>query len=82
MENLSLNKDNILEVNGAKKVVSCTQGQAVIETTSKKLIITGNEIEVKKLNLENGEICLFGKFSNIKLVDEGEKKPLLKRIFK
>ena len=82
MQNLCLNENNILTILGAKKVLSCTQTQAVVETEKRKIIITGNSIEVRKLNLENGEVCLFGFFTNIKLVDSQEKKPLLKRIFK
>jgi len=82
MESLTIDSQNNLSVLGAKKVVSCTQSQAVIETNNKKLIITGSEIEVKKLNLENGEICLCGNFSNLKFMTESEKKPFLKRLFK
>lgn len=81
MEIINLSENN-LSISGAKKVISCTQSQAVIETTEKRIVVTGNEIEVKKLNLENGEVCLFGKFTNLKLSSEQEKKPLLKRIFK
>ena len=82
MENLNLNSQNILSIQGAKKILSCTQSQAVIETDKKKIIATGSAIEVKKLNLENGEVCIYGIFSNIKLTDESEKKGLIKRIFK
>lgn len=82
MENLNLNNQNILCINGAKKIVSCTQSQAVIDTDSKRIILTGTNIEVKKLNLEENEICLYGLFSNIKFSDKHEKKSLLKRIFK
>ena len=82
MENLNLNSQNILQIQGAKKILSCTQSQALIETDKKKIIATGSMIEVKKLNLENGEVYLFGNFTNIKLSDETEKKGLLKRIFK
>ena len=82
MENLNLNCQNILTIQGAKKILSCTQSQAIIETDKKRIVATGNSIEVKQLNLENKEVCLYGIFSNIKLTDESEKKSLLKRIFK
>ena len=82
MENLNLNSQNLLTIQGAKKVLSCTQTQAVIQTDNKKIIASGNSIEVKKLNLENCEVCIYGIFSNIKFCDETEKKGLLKRIFK
>ena len=82
MENLILNSDNILSIKGAKKIISCTQCQAIIETTEKKIVVSGTSIEVKKLNLEDGEVSLWGFFNNIKLNDEKEKRTLLKRIFK
>ncbi len=81
MESINITENN-LTICGAKKVVSCTQTQAVIDTTNKRLVISGSEIEVKQLNLDNGEVCLGGKFSNLKISGEDEKKPLLKRIFK
>ncbi len=81
METLNLSGNNLL-IDGAKKVISCTHNQAVVDTTEKRIVISGNEIEVKKLNLENSEVCLSGNFTNIKLSSEQEKKPFLKRIFK
>lgn len=81
MFNLNLSGDNLLQIQGAKKVLSCTPTQAVV-AADKKIIISGNSIEVKKLNLENEEICLAGVFSNIKFAAEEEKKSFLKRIFK
>lgn len=72
-----------LQIKGATKVISSTQTQAVIETTENGIVVLGNEIEVKKLNLEEGEIVLNGKFSCFKFgAVAGKKQPLLKRIFK
>ena len=82
MKNLSLDSEKNLCISGVKKVISCTQTQAVIETETEKIVITGNEIEAKKIDLQNGEVCLYGNFSNIKLQAGSEKKSLLKRIFK
>lgn len=74
---------NLLQIKGATRVVSTTQSQAVIETASKTLVVSGSGIEVKKLNLEEKEVCLSGDFSFVKLsAAKGTKQPLLKRIFK
>lgn len=75
-------ENDIFQIKGAKKVVSSTQNQAVVEVEDRTLIISGNEIEVKRLNLEDEEVCLAGKFNNIKLNSSEKKQPLLKRIFK
>jgi len=82
MKSLSIENNNLLSIAGVKKVVSCTQTQAIIDTDSSKVVVSGNEIEVKKLDLQSGEISLLGNFHNIKLQTATEKKGLLKRIFK
>lgn len=76
-------ENDVLEIKGATKVVSSTQSQAVVETNERSIIIAGSEIEVKSLNLDEGLLCLSGKFTNIKFGNAlGKKQPLLKRIFK
>ena len=72
----------ILSLVGVVKVVSTTQNQSVVEFGQKTVVISGENIEVVSLNLEEGKLCLKGKFSNIKMGQGGEKKPFYKRIFK
>ncbi len=72
-----------LQIKGATKVASSTPTQAVVENGDSAIVLTGNNIEVKKLNLEEGEVVLSGKFNIIKLGEAcGKKGSLLKRIFK
>ena len=72
-----------LQIKGATRVVSTTATQAVVEMKEKAVVISGNGIEVKKLNLEEMEVCLQGEYANIKFVGaHAKKQPLLKRIFK
>ncbi|MBQ8909255.1 MAG: hypothetical protein IJY90_03115 [Clostridia bacterium] len=79
---LHLEGDN-LEIKGATKVVSSTQAQAVVEAGEKSFVITGSALEVKKLNLEEGEVVFTGNVSLIKIGRVQDKKqPLLKRLFK
>lgn len=74
---------DLLLIKGATKIISSTQTQAVVETGENAIVLTGTNIEVKKLNLEEGEVCFNGKFSLIKFNEAiGQKTPLLKRIFK
>lgn len=83
MENVLHLEGEILQIKGATKVVSSTQNQAVIESKDSLIIITGNDIEVKRLNLEDGEVELGGKFTSIKFTQGGGKRQsFLKRIFK
>lgn len=82
VKNLLLSEDN-LTLSGATKIVSSSQTQAIIETTEGGVLLTGSDIEVKSLNLEEGQVQFSGKFSMIKFgISTGKKPPLLKRIFK
>ena len=74
---------NLIQIIGATKVVSSSSNQAVIEMGEKCVVLTGEKIEVKKLNLEEGEVCLEGELANIKFtLSSGKKGSFLKRIFK
>ncbi len=73
----------LLQIKGATKVASSTPSQAVVEMGGSAVVLMGSNIEVKKLNLEEGEVHLSGKFQTIKLSEAiGSKGSFLKRIFK
>ena len=83
MEQILHKEGNLIQIKGATRVVSTTSTQAVVETGERCLILTGEKIEVKKLNLEESEVCLTGEFSNIKFSHtSGKKGTFLKRLFK
>lgn len=71
-----------LLLGGVSKVVSTTQNQSVVEVGEKLVVVSGENIEVVSLNLEEGKLCLKGNFLNIKFGNGGKKTSLLKRIFK
>lgn len=82
-ECLTLENYEKLEIKGAKKVASATATQAVVETETKTVVITGSSLEVAKLDLDNCLVWISGSISNLKFSLSGAKKPtLLKRIFK
>ena len=82
-ESIFIEDNNNITIKGAKKVVSSTQNQAVVETPTTTIVITGTNIEVKKLDLDNEMVSFCGKTSNVKFTTlGGNKQTLLKRIFK
>lgn len=82
VKNLVLSGDN-LEISGATKVVSSSPTQAVVETTDGGVLVGGTDIEVKKLNLDEGQVAFSGKINMLKFgLPIGKKPSLLKRIFK
>lgn len=82
MQSIFLEDRKKLVLKGATKIVSSTTTQAVVELEQSTLIISGSEIEITKLNLENKEVCFSGKIDSLKFSQKSEKKGFLKRIFK
>ncbi len=82
VKNLVIN-GGCMEISGATKVVSSSPTQAVVETNEGGILVSGTDIEVKKLNLEEGQVVFAGKFTMLKFgLATGKKPSLLKRIFK
>ena len=58
MENICIEDRKKVTVNGATKVLSSTSNQAVVEVGDCNIVITGTNIEVTKLDLDNrGGVC-------------------------
>jgi len=70
-----------LTITGVEKVISVKPDLLQLKTNAGDMIVTGQDIEVTKLDLEQHSLNLNGKFDSIKYV-ENNKKPLLKKIFK
>ena len=81
-ELISIENENSILINGATKIVSSIPTQTVIETKLSMIVIAGNELEVKKLDIENDKVVLSGKILGIKFNNPSNKQSFLKRIFK
>lgn len=81
-ELITIENSSNLSIKGAVKVASATANQAVVETKENTIVISGSGLEVRKLDLENGEVCFVGKVTNVKFSNLSAKVPLLKRLFK
>lgn len=82
MENILIEDRKKISIKGAKKVLSTTSNQAVVEVEDCNIIITGNNIEVTKLDLENKEVVFSGELTNLKYSKKVEKTNIIKRLFK
>ncbi len=57
--------------------------EILLETGQGTILVKGNDIHVKRLNLERGEADIEGKFDSIVYTkDKGKGDSLLKRMFK
>ncbi len=81
-EIINIDNQKSMSIRGVEKIVSSTPTQSVVQTSLSKIVITGNNLEVKKLDIENKDAIIEGEIYNIKFNKKNEKKSLLRRIFK
>lgn len=83
---LLLQGRKLTELTGVKEVVSFDAKEVVLNTTMGALIIRGNDLLVKRLTVEKGEVDLEGLVDSFVYADKpgkaGEGESLLKRLFR
>ncbi len=82
METICIEDRKKLTIKGATKVISSTDSQAVVEIGGTNVVVTGSNIEVTKLDLDNKEVCFSGNINGLKYTQKADKTPLYKRLFK
>lgn len=74
------------ELTGVKEVVSFDAKEVVLNTTMGALIIRGNDLFVKRLTVEKGEVDLEGQVDSFVYADKpgkaGTGESVLKRLFR
>lgn len=74
------------ELTGVKEVVSFDAKEVVLNTTMGALVIRGNELFVKRLTVEKGEVDLEGQVDSFIYADKpgkaGGGESVLKRLFR
>ena len=81
-EKVTIVNRNEIEIQGANRFIASTAKEAVVELENGLMVISGNNLEVTKLDLENKEVKFSGAISNVKFTEKHEKVGLLKRLFK
>ena len=74
------------ELTGIKEVVSFDAKEVVLNTMMGVLMIRGNDLFVKRLTVEKGEVDLEGQIDSFVYADKtgkvGEKESIVKRLFR
>ena len=74
------------ELTGVREVVSFDAKEVVLNTTMGALIIRGNDLFVKRLTVEKGEVDLEGQVDSFVYADKpgkaGDGDSILKRLFR
>ncbi|WP_181351162.1 sporulation protein YabP [Thalassobacillus sp. CUG 92003] len=74
-----------LEITGVKEVDSFDSEEFLLQTTMGYLVIRGENLQMKNLDVEEGEVSIKGKVHELTYLDEnhGEKaKGLFSKLFK
>ena len=82
MQSICLEDRKNLSLVGVTKIISSTNTQAAVEIGDDTLVITGTDLEITKLSLENKEVSFAGTINSLKFGHKAEKKGFFKRIFK
>jgi len=79
MESITIEDRKKLSLSGATKVISSTSTQAVVEIGNCNVVISGTNIEVTKLDLDNKLVNFTGEINGIKYANKTEKTNLIKK---
>lgn len=75
-----------VELTGVKEIVSFDAKEVVLHTTMGVLVIRGNDLFVKRLTVEQGEVDLEGQVDSFVYADKpgkaGDGDSILKRLFR
>ncbi|MDE6583457.1 MAG: hypothetical protein K2K31_02270 [Clostridia bacterium] len=82
MESILIENRKKLDITGATKMLSSTGTQAVVEVGDCNVIITGTNIEITKLDLDNKQVSFNGDINSVKYNRKTEKVGLVKRLFR
>ena len=71
-------------ITGVKDIKSFDEKEILLFTQAGKLVIKGEQLHVKQLDLEKGEVDLEGRVDNLCYLSksaDNREKPLLRRLF-
>ncbi len=81
-QTLTLNNRNYLVVSGTNKVISLKTDLIQLDTNFGGLSISGQNLELIKLDNANFKAEISGTINSIKYLDKSEKIPFFRKLFK
>ncbi len=82
MQNLTIENRSTMIITGATKMLSSTETQSVVEIGDCNIVVSGQNLEITKLDLDNKEVNIKGLINSVKYSQKTEKTNLFKRLFK
>ena len=78
---LTLNQRNSLTVTGVTEVVSFDENAVVVHTDLGTLTVLGQQLQLKTLSVEGGQIAVEGCVSSLQYEEPRQKGGLIRRLF-
>ncbi|MFW5996244.1 MAG: sporulation protein YabP [Halanaerobiaceae bacterium] len=79
---LSLSNRKDLEMEGVEEVVTFDENNILLQTTAGSLDITGNDLNIEKLNLDNSKLKVKGHIISLQYSSKKDTQGILQRLFK
>lgn len=79
-----LTEREVMSVTGVEDVISFDEKQVILDTNRGRLVIKGDSLHVKRLNLEKGETDLEGNIDSmiyVSMVSHKHEESLFSRLF-
>ena len=80
-QSLELVERKFLDLSGVKEVISYDEKSVNLETNLGSLLIKGEGLDIKELNLEDSKLLLTGKVSQL-IYEQSSKSGWFKKLFR
>ncbi len=80
--NLTLEGRKHLTVSGVEEVVSFDEREITMRTGDGDLIVCGEEMSISKLSVDNGDVHVHGRISELRYEDAAPERSLWARLFR
>ena len=81
-QSLILKDRKLLELSGAREVISFNEERILLQTTQRLLDIKGRGLNIHNLNLDNESIKIEGLITSLNYTDKSMDKGILQKLFK
>ena len=84
--NINITNRKNININGVKKIENFDESEFLIDTNMGYLKITGNNLEIIKLDTYQGDVSIKGKINSLNYIEDGKKQDkqesVLSKLFK
>lgn len=79
---IELSDRELMEINGVSEVINFSEERISLATELGPLFIVGEELNIKQLNLEDGELVVEGYIISLDYSEDAKQSGFLNKLFK